>query len=79
MIKHTQIKKVYKYDFHTISMKKWGMCFGFVSCDPLSFYNDISCINSTGVTHFTPPGLSGNQTHASYFGDTRATITLLAH
>lgn len=46
MIKHTQFKKVYKYDYHTNSMKKRGCS---VPCmisnsQEKGFYNGISSI-----------------------------------
>ena len=74
-------KKIYKVKSHYNSMKKEG-CFVFCN-NPISLKlsnSDISRINLTGVTQLkTSCGLSGNRTHTSYFGDKRATTTLLAH
>jgi hypothetical protein len=51
MIKHTQIKKVYKYDYHTIRMKRergFGFCM-ISNFQSKGFYNDTSLIKLGGI------------------------------
>jgi hypothetical protein len=76
-------RKDYKHSFLRKHMKEkrgFDFCNNYLKNIAKVFYSDISCINLTGVTKFTTScGLSGNRTHTSYFGDTRATTTLLAH
>lgn len=71
---------IYKSLLLNRNMKRVGGFLGCIFNEPIVFYNDISCINLIGVTQLGSSfGLSGNRTHTSYFGDTRATTTLLAH
>ena len=78
-------EKVYKVPFcinNTMKKDGVGLC-SYFSRSTKSLNSSFShnvCSNYEIVTQLMSScGLSGNRTHTSYFGDTRATITLLAH